>query len=512
MKKFENYLLLFITNLLIRNTNLLLNFENFPNDIKLEKEFGIYEREFLQLEKNHFLSDIYTEFEKIFHKEYSDAEKHFRHKILKKNIKFIKYNNKFNDSFKMGLNQFADLDDEEFNQKMLMNDMEDIIKNKISKGFNNKHKKHHKRLLYDFFSGSSNFFGNKSSKTNDFEQNQYNKNLTTDNNFFSQNFFGKNNIQTKKQTKTKIIPVKKTVPKKTFHKYESNKFPKSNFFDNNFFGNSNHIKKKNPHSHTVYNNLPKKNLTTNNQKKKKSIHSYRYKINKTYYNLSEYPKKIDWAKKNKVTLIQNQGSCSLCYAFSSLAALESQLLIHKKARHNLSEQEILECTDDFNNKGCKGGLSGFVYDYIKKKGINKEIDYKYNGIKNKCSSKNDKKIILDDFDYVELDNHVLALIAALQFGPISVAHIVTKTFKYYNDGVLDEKACISKKTIPNHSSLLVGYDLDADVPFFRFKNSWGEKWGDSGYFNMKIGPLNTTNNGICLLAKYKINVLPIILG
>lgn len=49
----------------------------------------------------------------------------------------------------------------------------------------------------------------------------------------------------------------------------------------------------------------------------------------------------------------------------------------------------------------------------------------------------------------------------------------------------------------NHSALLVGYNLDADVPYFTLKNAWGPEWGDGGYYWMSIGELANSNMGTC---------------
>lgn len=240
-------------------------------------------------------------------------------------------------------------------------------------------------------------------------------------------------------------------------------------------------------------------------REKQRIHS---QVNSFQYNLQDYPRSLDWREAGVITDIQNQNNCACCYAFSSLAALESLLQIKKKGSFNFSEQEILDCSDQYQNRGCVGGLPQKVYDYIKSEGIATESDYSYTGEKNRCQKIPLKKS-LSELDYVVLNNNVMSLIAAVQFGPVAVNHNVTFRFKNYKQGVLDEEDCKINNQSPNHSSLLVGYNLESEVPYFIMKNSWGKNWGAEGYFHLKIGELSTQNQGVCLLAKFKTNVLPL---
>ena len=99
---------------------------------------------------------------------------------------------------------------------------------------------------------------------------------------------------------------------------------------------------------------------------------------------------------------------------------------------------------------------------------------------------------------------------ALVNGPVIVAHYVSSAFKFYSNGVYDGEGCENIDTV-NHSTLLVGYDIQDEVPYFILKNSWGELWGDNGYYKLEIGPLLLTNKGKCLVAGTPFNTIPVMM-
>jgi cathepsin C len=85
-------------------------------------------------------------------------------------------------------------------------------------------------------------------------------------------------------------------------------------------------------------------------------------------------------------------------------------------------------------------------------------------------------------------------------GPIVVAINATPELYYYSNGIFHSEA---KKTegkneknvkpweYTNHAVVCVGWGEeeinDSPVKFWILKNSWGEQWGESGYFRINRG-------------------------
>lgn len=95
-----------------------------------------------------------------------------------------------------------------------------------------------------------------------------------------------------------------------------------------------------------------------------------------------------------------------------------------------------------------------------------------------------------------------ALTEAIKKQPIAVAFYVQADFFAYAGGVYNPENCDGQ---PNHGVLAVGFDLDAEIPFYRVKNSWGEVWGDKGFFSIAVG----SGNGTCQISGTEWNYYPI---
>lgn len=105
---------------------------------------------------------------------------------------------------------------------------------------------------------------------------------------------------------------------------------------------------------------------------------------KVEFSTTELPKQFDWRERGAVTRIKNQGTCGSCWAFSSIATIESAHVIQNELTKSdlieLSEQQLVDCVNypEFEyTDGCNGGQSWDAYEYVLKYGIVKEENYPY---------------------------------------------------------------------------------------------------------------------------------------
>ncbi len=76
------------------------------------------------------------------------------------------------------------------------------------------------------------------------------------------------------------------------------------------------------------------------------------------------PVSKDWRKLDKVSSVKNQGACGSCWSFSATGSVESAWAIENNVLYNLSQQELIDCSTSYGNKGCEGGSMDQAFKYI----------------------------------------------------------------------------------------------------------------------------------------------------
>ncbi|KAG1692991.1 hypothetical protein DVH05_024027 [Phytophthora capsici] len=192
---------------------------------------------------------------------------------------------------------------------------------------------------------------------------------------------------------------------------------------------------------------------------------------------------LDWSDTACMSPIQNQGQCGGCWAFATVAAVESLKCISngKTSVNKYSEQQLLGC--DSQNQGCGGGAPVYAYEYIQQNGLCGESAVPYemsNGGTATCGttcSQSDPG--LTGYENLQAGDES-ALVKSVQSQPVVVAVAsANDVFKQYTGGVVS--SCGT--TDVDHAVVVVGFDDTS----FKIRNSWGEDWGDAGYIRMARG-------------------------
>ncbi|BAM39812.1 uncharacterized protein TOT_020000083 [Theileria orientalis strain Shintoku] len=188
---------------------------------------------------------------------------------------------------------------------------------------------------------------------------------------------------------------------------------------------------------------------------------------------------VDWRKKHVVSKVVHQGSCGSCWAMAATEVFNSFAAIKKGDKTTYSYQQLVDCVSPKYN--CeKGGSQMKALEYIKDNKMCKDEEYKYKGAKHQCSAYR-----------CEYESGVKQIVSlkdkdALDFlkknGPFLTLFYTSNDFFLYGDGIFNG-SCEAKEA---HSVVVVGHGLDTEKnkKYWIVKNSWGEDWGEQGFFRM----------------------------
>lgn len=211
------------------------------------------------------------------------------------------------------------------------------------------------------------------------------------------------------------------------------------------------------------------------------------------------PMEFDWRNiggKNYLSPVRNQGNCGSCYAFATMAMFESRIriLTNNTQTPVLSTQDIVSCSE--YSQGCNGGFAYLISKYAEDFGLVQEPCFPYKGQDAPCQEKKCVRQFGTGYHYVGgfygACNEVLMRLELVNNGPIAVGFEVYNDFVNYKSGIYHHTGLTDKFNpfqLTNHAVLAVGYGADKKTgeKYWIVKNSWGEGWGENGYFRIRRG-------------------------
>ena len=216
------------------------------------------------------------------------------------------------------------------------------------------------------------------------------------------------------------------------------------------------------------------------------------------------PRSVDWRSKGIVNAIRDQGQCGSCWAFASTANAESAWAISTGDLLDLSEEYLVDCATGvgYFNMGCNGGNPDSAFKYMINKGQCAESSYPYKAGVTKTAGKCETEICEQSSVHFSgcmdvAPNDQVSLQAAVAKQPVVVAiEADTRYFQSYSGGILDATSC---GTNLDHAVEIVGYGTENGIDYWNVRNSWGNTWGEDGYFRIKKSS-STNDIGICGIA------------
>jgi len=226
------------------------------------------------------------------------------------------------------------------------------------------------------------------------------------------------------------------------------------------------------------------------------------------------PDAVDWVTKGAVVGVKDQAQCGSCWAFSTVGGIEGAWHMAGNDLTSLSEEEIVSCDTGGTDQGCQGGEMTSAYPWvIKNGGLNSEKAYPYaagSGDAPKCNKKKENVTVahIDDAFYISNKrdtNETAVMEAVARVGPLSIG-INAGHLQVYRRGILNPWICLPKL---DHGVLMVGFGIDDGKDYWKIKNSWGESWGEDGYFRIirgknKCGCVDDVSVGYTAPSKMKL--------
>jgi len=247
----------------------------------------------------------------------------------------------------------------------------------------------------------------------------------------------------------------------------------------------------------------------------------------TYIHLGDLPDNFDWGNVNGTSYLTSSLNqhipqyCGSCWAFGAMSALADRIKIARGAKGqdiNLSIQYILNCGASIAGS-CFGGSHSGAYEFIKQSGFvpydtcmpyiacsesSHEGFCKYTDTTctkdNTCRTCNTfatamggSCVAIESFpnatvaeygSYARFSMNKVHKIKAEIFarGPVA-AGVNALPLRNYRGGIVTNNKIIYKWS--NHVVSIVGWGKEDGTEYWIVRNSWGQYWGEMGFFRIE---------------------------
>lgn len=189
--------------------------------------------------------------------------------------------------------------------------------------------------------------------------------------------------------------------------------------------------------------------------------------------------------------VTEQGECAACYATAAASVMSDRLFLASKGRINvdISAQSLMDCSN-----GCDGGTASDAFKSMLAHKAPPTWCDAYKGVAgtcgDHCSNATEYGIAPQSDGLATLGiqgrgKESAIMYQVYHYGPVYMRMMVYSDFPYYRSGVYRHQP--TAKVRGDHAVKLVGWGQEGAVPYWVAQNSWGEKWGEKGFFCIARG-------------------------
>ncbi|CAH2057384.1 unnamed protein product, partial [Iphiclides podalirius] len=203
-----------------------------------------------------------------------------------------------------------------------------------------------------------------------------------------------------------------------------------------------------------------------------------------------------------ISPIVDQGWCGSDWAVSLAGVASDRFAIQSNGAENmvLSPQTLLSCNLRAQ-RGCHGGHIDVAWNFARGHGLVDENCFPYKASVTRCPFRPRSTLIQDGCRPLvkhrttrykvgppgKLSHEKDIMYDIMESGPVQAVMTVYQDFFHYRDGVYRRSYQGNNDLKGYHSVRIIGWGEDRGDRYWLVANSWGERWGENGYFRIARG-------------------------